>query len=129
MKSIRLKSRQGGATFLGILTIVSILLFAVYGGIRLFPLYKENWSINNILEQTGKKLGASATHSEIRLELSRRWATDYVSTLQPKDIEIIRVGNATALRAQYRAEAKFIANVSLVVDFDKTVTLAGSGMP
>ena len=44
-------ARQRGATFLGMLTIVAILGFGLYAGIRLLPLYLEYMAIARALEQ------------------------------------------------------------------------------
>jgi len=122
-------AKQRGATFLGILIIVAILGFAVYAGIRLVPLYKEYMDVSKALTQTAKELGSTATPAAIRNSLQRRWEIDDIKSVQPKDIEINRNGSTTTVRAQYRAETEFIANISLVVDFDKTVTMGGAAIP
>ena len=44
----------------------------------------------------------------------------------PTDIEIKKAPNGGyTMRAWYRAEAPFVANVSLAADFDKTVDVKG----
>jgi Domain of unknown function (DUF4845) len=129
MQGVGSINRQRGATFLGILTIVAILGFAVYAGIRLVPLYKEYMDVAKALSQTAKDLGGAATPADIRKSLERRWEVEDIKSLQPKDIEINRVGNSTTLRAQYRAETEFFSNISLVVDFDKVVTMGSSDGP
>ncbi len=121
--------RQRGATFLGVLIIVSILGFALYAGIRLVPLYKEYMDVSTAMTQMASTLGATASPAEIRNSLQRRWDIDDIKSIQPKEIEINRMANSTTVRAQYRAETPFIANISLVVDFDKTVTMGGAATP
>jgi len=126
---IGLKRRQRGATFLGMLTITSILLFAAYGVIRLVPVYKEYMDVTRALTQAASALGPGASPGEIRQSLERRWQIDDIKSIQPKDIEVNKVGSTTTLRAYYRAEAPFIGNISLVVDFDKSVTMGGKATP
>jgi hypothetical protein len=65
----------------------------------------------------------------LRRALDRRWAIEDIQSLDPKDIEIKRQGNGYLMRAWYRAEAPFISNISLVVDFDKTVATGGGLAP
>lgn len=126
MSRIRSIDTQRGATFLGTLLIVAIIGSAVYAGIRLVPVYKEYFDISRALEQTAKELGSSASPAEIRRSLERRWEIDDIKSLDPKDVEITKQGNTTTLRAQYRAESAFFANISLVVDFDKTATMGAA---
>jgi len=114
--------RQRGATFLGVLIIGSIVALAVYAGIRLWPLYFEYMEVVRALDQTAKEHSGEATSpAELRGSLDRRWTVEDIKTISPKDIEIKRAGSGFTMRAYYQAEAPFIANVSLLATFDKTV--------
>jgi hypothetical protein len=117
-----MRSRQRGATFLGIVTIVAILGFGLYGAIRVVPLYLEYTAVVRAMEQTAKE-DVGGTPQSLRNALDRRWTVEDIKSLDPKDIEIKREGKGYTMRAWYRAEAPFISNISLVVDFDKTVTI------
>jgi hypothetical protein len=122
-----MRSRQRGATFLGMVVIIAILGFALYAGIRLTPVYLEYMAVVRALEQTAKEnAGATSSPQDLRNALDRRWTIEDIHSITPKDIEIKKVGSGYSMRAWYRAEAPFIANVSLVADFDKTVRM-GSG--
>jgi hypothetical protein len=121
-----MRSRQRGATALGMLCIVAIIGFAVYGGIRLFPLYMEYLAVVRALDQSAKEASGNATSPQaLRESLYRRWAIDDIKTLDPKDVEIKKNGTGYSMRAWYRAETPFVANISLAVDFDKTVDVKG----
>jgi hypothetical protein len=115
-------STQRGATAIGMLVIVAIIGFALYGGIRLVPMYAEYMAVVRAMEQTAKESnGDSTSPLELRKALDRRWTIEDIKSIQPKDIEIKRISGGFSMRAYYRAEAPFISNVSLVADFDKTV--------
>lgn len=118
-----MRSRQRGATFLGMVTIIAILGFALYAGIRLVPLYFEYMAVVRALDQTAKQhAGSGTTPAELRNSLDRRWGVEDIHSIDTKEIEIKKgVGGGFTMRAWYRAEAPFIGNVSLVADFDKTV--------
>jgi hypothetical protein len=117
--------RQRGATFLGMLIIIAILGAALYAGIRLTPLYFEYMAVTRAMDQTAKEHeGEPTSPQQLRTSLDRRWTIEDIKSLQPKDIEIKKDGKAFTMRAYYRAESPFIANVSIVVDFDKSVTVA-----
>jgi hypothetical protein len=120
-----MRSRQRGATFLGMLVIVAILGLGLFGAIRLVPLYLENMAVMRALERTAKE-NASGNPQALRTSLARRWTVEDIKNVDYKDIEIKRAGNGWTMRAWYRAEAPFIANVSLVVDFDESVNVGGT---
>lgn len=119
--------RQRGATFIGMVTILAILGLGLYAGIRLTPLYFEYMEVVRALEQTAKESADSTTAADLRTSLDRRWTVEDIKSIQPKEIEIKKAGNGYSMRAAYRAESPFIANVSLVVDFDKMVTTRPQG--
>lgn len=120
-----MRSRQRGATFLGMVVIIAILGFALYAGIRLTPLYLEYMAVSRALEQTAKENSGATSPQTLRNSLDRRWTIETIDSIQPKDIEIKKAGSGFTMRAWYRAEAPFISNVSLVADFDKTVKVGG----
>jgi hypothetical protein len=115
-------ARQRGATFIGMVVILAIVGFGLYAGIRLTPLYFEYMEVVRAMEQTAKESkGETTSPQELRTSLDRRWTIEDIKSIDPKEIEIKKTGNGFTMRAYYRAEAPFIANVSLVVDFDKSV--------
>jgi Domain of unknown function (DUF4845) len=116
-----MRSRQRGATFLGMVVIVAILGFGLYAGIRLVPIYSEYMAVARALEQTAKESDDLATSDQLRNSLQRRWEVDDIHSLEAKDIEIRKAGGGYTMRAWYRAETPFVGNVSMVVTFDKTV--------
>jgi hypothetical protein len=121
-----MRSRQRGATALGMLCIVAVLGFGVYGVIRLVPLYMEYLAVSRALEQTAKENGGSpTTPQQLRTSLDRRWTVEDIKSIDVKQIEIKKAGKGYTMRAWYRAEAPFVANVSLAADFDKSVDVKG----
>src|SRR5690349_397882 len=116
-----MRSRQRGATLLGMVTIIAILGFALYAGIRLAPLYFEYMAVVRALEQSAKENSDGPTPQLLRAALARRWTIEDIHSVSPADIEIKKGGPGFTMRAWYRAETPFVGNVSLVADFDKTV--------
>jgi hypothetical protein len=98
----------------------------LYGVIRLFPLFMEYMAVVRALEQTAKENSGNTTSPQaLRTSLIRRWTIEDIKSVQPIDIEIKKLGKGYTMRAWYRAEAPFVANVSLAADFDKTVDVKG----
>jgi hypothetical protein len=109
------------------LVILAILGFALYAAIRLTPVFFEYMAVRRALEQTAKEhAGGPVTVQDLRTSLERRWTIEDIHSLQPKDVEIKKAASGLTMRAWYRAEVPFVANVSLVADFDKTVNVGGA---
>lgn len=123
-----MRSRQRGATALGMITIVAILGLGLYGVIRLFPLYMEYMAVTRAMTQTAKE-NAGGSPQDFRNSLIRRWTIEDIKSIQPEKIDIKKAPNGYTMRAWYRAEVPFVSNVSLVVDFDKTVNVGGAKGP
>lgn len=120
-----MRARQRGATFLGMVVIVAILGFGLYACIRLTPLYFEYMAVARALEQTAKEHKGNATSPfELRRSLDNRWTVEDIKSIRTKDIDIKKTGRGYTMRAAYEARAPFVANVSLVVAFDKSVVVS-----
>ena len=94
------------------------------------PVYFEYMAIARALEQTAKEhADGRPARRTLRNALDRRWTIEDIHSIQPKEIEIKKAGSGFTMRAWYRAEAPFVANVSLVADFDKTVNVGSKAAP
>jgi Flp pilus assembly protein TadG len=112
---------QRGATLIGTVVIVAILGFALYAGIRLFPLYMEYMAVARAMEQTAKEAKEGTSPQALKQAMDRRWVIEDIKSIDPAEIKITRARNGYTMQASYRAMVPFIANVSLAADFDKTV--------
>lgn len=120
-----MRARQRGATFLGMVVIIAILGLGLYAGIRLTPAYFEYMAIVRAMEQTAKEhKGSPISPQVLRTSLERRWTIEDIKSIRPKDIRMTKTGQGYTMRAAYEARAPFIANVSFVVAFDKSVLVS-----
>ena len=119
-----MKQRQRGMTFLGILTILVILGFAFYMALRLVPVYLEYMEVARAMNQVRDEHAAIQTSAQmIRNSLERRWDVEDIKRIGWKEIDISKTTDGFDVTASYEAEEPFVANVYLLVKFDKTVTI------
>ena len=119
-----MKKRQRGMTFLGILTILVILGFAFYAGLRAVPVYLEYMEVSRALEQVRDEHAAIETSAQmIRNSLERRWDVEDIKGLSWKDVDIKKTTEGFDVRAAYNVEEPFVANLFLLVKFDKMVVI------
>ena len=119
-----MKQRQRGMTFLGIVTILAILGAGLYAGIRLVPVFLEYTKVARALEQVRDEHAAIDTNPQlIRNSLERRWDVEDINSIGWNEVEIKRTSEGYDVRATYKVEQPFIANVFLLAKFDKSVTI------
>ena len=101
-----------------------ILGSALYAGIRLVPVYLEYTKVARALEQVRDEHAAIDTNPQlIRNSLERRWDVEDIKSIGWKEIEIKKSNDGYDVKAVYNVEQPFIANVFLLVKFDKSVVI------
>ena len=120
-----MRSRQSGITFIGWVVLLIPLAILVFAGIKLAPLYMNQFKVARVLQQT-----ADASHGEetvspqaVRGELERRFDIESVENPTPQDITIERDGDNWVMIADYTRETSLFRNISLQVHFYKRVVL------
>ena len=119
-----MKQRQRGMTFLGIVTILAILGAGLYAGIRLVPVFLEYTKVARALEQVRDEHAAIDTNKALLLRsLERRWDVEDIRSIGWKEIQISKTSDGFDLTADYEAEEPFVANLYLLVKFNRTVSI------
>ncbi len=115
--------RQAGITALGFLILAA--LFGVVGlaVIKVFPLYLQNYKLSRVLDDVQSDLdGTGTTAGAIRNAISRRFEIEDVR-LSPDNVSINQVRNGYEVRIQYEHRTHYVADVWLLVAFDKQVEI------
>lgn len=120
-----MRKGQRGMTFIGLLCVLAVCGLIAYAIIRLVPVYLNYMKVARIMEQTASetKGGDVADPGTIRRTLERRWSIDDPTGIDFKDVEITKEEGGVQLHAAYDDVVPYLANVSLSVHFDKTVTV------
>jgi len=116
---------QRGVTFIGWLILLVPIGVVAYAGIRLTPIYLNYYRVLQAVKQT-----AVETHNEaqvnptlVRNTLDRRFDVGYVDHPTSKEIDIHRDGDHWVAVIDYEDVAPLVANVSILVQFNKQVEL------
>lgn len=113
---------QSGITFIGGLVLLVVVGGWVYIGIRLVPVYLNYMKIARTMDQVAKEFKSdNPDPARIRVALDRHWAIEDVYGVESKEIEIKKDGDSVVMHVGYDQSVPYIANVSLMASFDKTV--------
>ena len=114
--------RQRGMTFIGLLCILALLGLIGYAGLRLVPLYLNYMKVARSMEATAAELKSdNPDPGAIRRSLEKHWQIEDISSVEAKEVEIVKNEGGVSLHVSYDDAAPYIDNVSLSVHFDKTV--------
>ena len=120
-----MQHRQRGMTMLGILVVVVVVGGWVYAGIRLLPKYLEYMRVASTLEKVRDEFdnNPGSTEFMLRKSVERHFDIEMVEVITANDIEITKDGGAFNMRAYYDDTVPLIANVSFLLEFDKSVVV------
>ena len=118
---------QRGITFLGFLMVLVVLGCLAYLAMRLIPAYTEYFSVVKALKGVAQEPGIQTMDpTRIHNLIGRRFNISYVETLDDKDVVITRTENGMTLGVDYEVRKPVVANVDLIVHFQKTVNVGAA---
>lgn len=117
--------QQRGITLIGFLVVASLLVFAVFIGMRLFPIYSEYFSVVQAVNGVKAEPGVESwTPAQVRSAMEKRFDVSYVANVDPRrDIIINRDAGGYNLIVKYEVRKPLLGNLDVVAMFDKRVNL------
>ena len=120
-----MRSKQRGITFIGWILLLTPLAICAYAGIRITPIYLNYMKVARTLEQVKSEFkgGAADSQAALRAALEKHLNIESVDFPDVKDLKITRNGKSWVVNAAYDDQAPLFANISILIGFDKTVTI------
>jgi len=119
---MQMRTRQRGLSMIGFLFVAAVVVVCVMVGFRVLPAYVEYMSVEKALGQAladAKDLNSAA---EIRRAFQNRVDSGYIESVQGSDIEVTKSKNEVTASVTWSRKLPLVANVSLWLDFDASVT-------
>ena len=114
---------QAGITALGFLILALLVGVVGLAVVKLTPIYIKNMRMSQVLNDVRDELaGQGSTAVTIRNEFSRRFAIEDIR-LARDALQITQSKYGYAVRVQYEERAPYIADIYLMVAFDKQVEI------
>jgi hypothetical protein len=117
------RGRQAGITVIGFLILAS--LFGVVGlaAMKVLPMFLQNMRLSTILDDLETELsGDGPTPAKIQNELERRLIVEGIR-LPKEQVKITQGKTGYQVRIQYENRAPYVADIWLLVAFDKQVEI------
>lgn len=117
-----MRTQQKGMTFIGLLLTLAIVGIIVFAALRLVPIYLEYMKVVTVLDGVSADLsGSNATLSDIRKSLDSRLYIEGVKAVTTGDVKVVKAEFGYRMTLAYEQTAPYIANVSFLVSFNKSV--------
>jgi hypothetical protein len=113
--------RQRGVTFVGMVFIAGLIVFAAIIGLKLVPAYIEYATVVNHLREIARSPDArGGSPKDIQTMFNKRAQIDAISAVKGSDIEIEKEGDQIVLTAVYSTKIKLFGNLNACIDFVAT---------
>jgi len=122
--------RQSGMTMLGFLITLTVVMFFLYCGMKILPMYTEYYSVKKALASIANDPeAAKASKEKIRTMFGRHMQIDYVSIIKPEMLKIESTDSGYNLLMDYERRAPLFANLDVVAKFhaEQAVTRGSGG--
>ncbi len=114
-------NRQRGVTFVGMVFIAGLIVFAAIIGLKLIPAYIEYATVVNHLREIARSPEARASSpKEIQTMFNKRAQIDAIEVIKGDDVEVDKDGDQVVLRTAYSTKIKLFGNLSACIDFVAT---------
>lgn len=114
------RKHQAGLGMLGWLIVLAIASFALTCFFKIGPVYLDYWNTKQALDvvlQGGQTANLSKT--ELERAIGKQLDVSMIKTVSVKDIRISDVKGGREVDASYEQRVPLVANIDVVVKFDK----------
>ncbi|HEY3644177.1 MAG TPA: DUF4845 domain-containing protein [Gammaproteobacteria bacterium] len=117
------KRKQTGLTAITWIVLIAMIGFIGIFAFKLIPIYMDYYTIDNALTSVAKG-AAGESPAQLKMSIDNIFDVNSVNAVKVDDIGIKpgTDGKTLIMDLDYDARTNFIANVDLVVHFEKTYT-------
>jgi hypothetical protein len=120
-------AKQRGVTAIGWLVILGLIGFFVFIGLKLFPLYAENFSVVSSLKSLQNEPQVTRkTKQEITKLIMSRFSINDVKNATRSCLDISKRNAVLTVTCSYSVTTELFGPLSLVADFEESVEVVGN---
>jgi hypothetical protein len=125
---MKLRHKQSGMSFLGMLTVAIMVGFFVMCGLKMGPSYFEYMTVKDVVTRVASEHNPDVdTIADIRRKLDNLFNTNQIYGLKPSEIDVFRKDGKTWIDANYEARIPLFGKIDAVIRFDDLELQAGAG--
>lgn len=116
--------RETGLSVIAALLLLILIAFVLVIAFRVTPIYLEYYQIRKALASLAEEIDSySVSPEDLRRGLERRFAIDYISVINARDIRILRQQGVIYADLEYEDRRPLLGNLQIVGAFNERVQL------
>jgi len=117
--------KQRGMTGLGWMMVIFLICFFSFVGIKLFPVYMENYSVKSIVKDLKQEPNfAKKSSGEVRNMINKRLIINSIRDLKKEHITIKKFAGVLSVKIEYEVRKPLFGNLDVVMSFKDEFELA-----
>ena len=123
---MKLQHAQQGFSFWSLSFYLFLLGFAVFNGLKLFPVYAESATIESAVRSLeSDRLANYTSPMSVKSALFKRMSINNVTFVTHEDIAVIRENNNFVVDAEYEVRIPYFQNIDLLFSFEHHAVVRG----
>jgi len=119
---------QRGMTLTSFLTVLIVVGFFLYIGMKLCPMYQEYYAVRSARKSLANEPGVGSMEpARIQDLFFKRLYINYSDNVKPANVKFDRRDNGWTLKVNYEVRRQLIGNLDVVGKFDSSQDLTRSG--
>lgn len=110
--------KQRGLSLIGVLIVGAILAFLFFIGMRTVPVVTEYLAVKRSISAIVADVRPDTSPSEVRSEFGKRASVEYIESVKPQDLVVIRHSGGYEVSVEYSKKVPIAGNVSLLLEFN-----------
>ena len=116
--------KQGGMTLTSFLMVLAVVGFALYIGMKLFPMYQEFYAVKTSMKALANEPGSSDPSKASEM-FFKRMDMNYSDSVKRDNIKFDRIEGGVRMVVTYEVRRPLVGNLDIVGNFENSQDLTG----
>ena len=116
--------KQGGMTLTSFLMVLAVVGFALYVGMKLFPMYQEFYAVKTSMKALANEPGSSDPSKASEM-FFKRMDMNYSDSVKRDNIKFDRIEGGVRMVVSYEVRRPLVGNLDIVGTFENSQDLTG----
>ncbi len=120
------RKQQGGMTLTSFLAVLMVVGFALYVGMKLFPMYQEYYGVKAAMKSLAKE-GDNTDQGRVLEKFFKRMDMNYSDSIKRDNIKFDRIDGGLRMNVSYEVRRPLVGNLDIVGRFENSQDLTSHG--